>query len=106
MYRPEYPRPHFVRGNWLNLNGKWAFTIGDGDFDSVIEVPFCPESKLSGVEHTDFMSRVKYRRSVDVTAEQLAGTVLLHFGAVDYYAEVFVNGASAGRHQGGYSSFK
>lgn len=105
MYRSEYPRPHFVRGDWQNLNGKWDFAIGDGDFDMQIEVPFCPESKLSGIEHRDFMYRVKYRRTVDVPAEKLAGTVLLRFGAVDYTATVYVNGTEAGSHSGGYTPF-
>lgn len=113
MYRPEYPRPSFVRENWQNLNGQWEFEIdkkkdyldADTAFDSKIEVPFCPESKLSGIEHKDFMTSVWYRRTVDITAEQLSGKVLIHFGAVDYEARLFVNGKKAGVHKGGYISF-
>lgn len=113
MYRPEYPRPSFVRDNWQNLNGKWEFEIDakkdylneDTVFDSQIEVPFCPESKLSGIEHKDFMNSVWYRRKITVTAEQLGGTVLLHFGAVDYEARLFINGKKVGVHKGGYVSF-
>ncbi len=113
MFRPEYPRPSFVRDNWLNLNGLWDFEIDckknyleNGiSYDMKIEVPFCPESKLSGIEHKDFMSSVWYRRSFDVTSEQLSGRVLIHFGAVDYETVLYVNGKKAGTHRGGYVSF-
>ena len=113
MYRPEYPRPSFVRENWRNLNGQWDFEIDDKKnyladetaYDKKIEVPFCPESKLSGIEHKDFMTSVWYRRTVTMTAEELAGRVLLHFGAVDYEAILYVNGTKAGTHKGGYISF-
>ncbi|MBR5738867.1 MAG: beta galactosidase jelly roll domain-containing protein [Lachnospiraceae bacterium] len=71
-----------------------------------ILVPFCPESKLSGVEFKDFMEAVWYRRTVTLTKEQTEGKVFLHFGAVDYRAEVFVNGKKAGSHKGGYISFR
>ncbi|MEG2251458.1 MAG: beta-galactosidase, partial [Clostridia bacterium] len=72
--RPEYPRPQFVREGWMNLNGRWQFEIDNGNtgesrglvhkekLDSEILVPFCPESELSGVQHTDFMAAVWYRR--------------------------------------------
>jgi len=70
-----------------------------------ILVPFCPESKLSGIEYTDYMDAVWYRRTVTMTKEELQGRVLLHFGAVDYECEVFVNGESVGKHIGGYTSF-
>lgn len=106
MFRPEYPRPSFVRENWLNLNGKWDFEFGDENkFDKTIEVPFCPESKLSGIEHKDFLYLVQYRRKVEITPEQLTGRVLIHFGAVDYKATLYVNGQKAGYHKGGYISF-
>lgn len=113
MYRPEYPRPSFVRENWRNLNGQWDFEIDDKKnyladdtaYAAKIEVPFCPESKLSGIEHKDFMTSVWYRRTVAMTAEELAGRVLLHFGAVDYEAILYVNGKKAGTHKGGYISF-
>lgn len=114
MYRPEYPRPSFVRDNWLNLNGKWDFEIGDNgknylddntEYETRIEVPFCPESKLSGVGHKDFMYSLWYRRTVSITPEQLKGKVLIHFGAVDYEANLYVNGKKAGTHRGGYISF-
>lgn len=106
MFRPEYPRPSFVRENWLNLNGKWEFEIGDNNvFDKEIEVPFCPESKLSGIEHKDFMYSVWYRRTVEITEEQLRGRVIINFGAVDYEAILYVNGKKAGYHKGGYISF-
>lgn len=113
MYRPEYPRPSFVRENWRNLNGQWDFEIDDKKnyladetaYAAKIEVPFCPESKLSGIEHKDFMTSVWYRRTVTMTAEELAGRVLLHFGAVDYEAILYVNGKKAGTHKGGYISF-
>ncbi len=106
MYRSEYPRPSFVREGWLNLNGKWEFEIGnDNKFDKVIEVPFCPESELSGIGHKDFMYDLQYRKYVEITSEQLAGSVIINFGAVDYECTLFVNGKKAGYHKGGYISF-
>ncbi len=116
--RSEHPNPQFERKNWRNLNGEWQFEIDHGGSgkarglsreDAVlsgkITVPFCPQSRLSGVAHTDFLRCVWYRRAFVLTKEELAGDVLLHFGAVDYEAEVFVNGKTAGFHRGGYVSF-
>lgn len=116
--RPEHPDPQFERAEWLNLNGEWDFEFDFGnskkesgiidrkDWETKIVVPFCPESKLSGIEHTDFIPAVWYRKTVNITAEQLKGNVLLHFGAVDYEATVYINGKKAGYHKGGYASFK
>ncbi len=116
--RHEHPKPQAERANWLNLNGEWDFEFDFGnskresgiiertEWEQKITVPFCPESKLSGIEHTDFIPAVWYRRSVDIDAEQLAGKVFLHFGAVDYETTVYINGKKAGFHKGGYASFK
>lgn len=116
--RPEHPDPQCERASWLNLNGEWDFEFDFGnskkesgiidrkEWETKIVVPFCPESKLSGIEHTDFIPAVWYRRTVEITAEQLKGNVLLHFGAVDYEATVYINGKKAGYHKGGYASFK
>ena len=116
--RPEYPKPQFERENWLNLNGVWQFEIDNGrsgidrglaeadaKLSDQILVPFCPESKLSGIEHTDFMYGVWYKRTVTLTEQQCAQRVVLHFGAVDYTANVFINGKKVGTHKGGYISF-
>lgn len=115
--RPEYPRPQLVRENWINLNGCWEFEIDHGNsgkarklyeaekLQGKILVPFCPESKLSGVEYKDFMAAVWYRREFEVPENWTSNRILLHFGAVDYDAEVWVNGVSAGKHRGGYTSF-
>lgn len=115
--RPEYPRPQFVRENWLNLNGTWQFEIDHGKsgiarklqeadkLSGTIVVPFCPESKLSGVEYKDFMAAVWYKREFTVPDNWLSGRILLHFGAVDNETQVWINGVFAGRHKGGYSSF-
>ena len=116
--RHEHPDPQAERAAWLNLNGEWDFEFDFGnskkesgiidrkDWETKIVVPFCPESKLSGIEYTDFIPAVWYRRTVDITAEQLKGNVLLHFGAVDYETTVYINGKKAGYHRGGYASFK
>jgi len=116
--RPEYPRPQMVRDRWINLNGEWEFEMDHGKsgrqrklhtadkLNGKIIVPFCPESSLSGVAYKDFMASVWYRRQFRIPAEWQGQRVLLHFGAVDYDAEVWINGVSAGRHKGGYSSFK
>ena len=118
MYRCEHPKPQFMRLSWLNLNGQWDFEVDNsrsgkarkmyenGDFSMKINVPFCPQSKLSGLELKDFMYGVWYRRNVTLTGENLGGLVNLHFGAVDYKAEVWVNGQYAGKHSGGYISWK
>ena len=115
--RPEYPRPQMVRDGFVNLNGEWDFEFDfgcsgrerkmyeNGDFSKKILVPFCPESKLSGIAYTDFMNAVWYRRSFTVPAEWKKDRVFLHFGAVDYYCEVYVNSQKAGSHSGGYTSF-
>jgi beta-galactosidase/beta-glucuronidase len=115
--RPEYPRPQFVREKWINLNGYWDFEIDNSksgrerklqekaNLSGKILVPFCPESKLSEVEHKDFMASVWYKREVEIPEDWKNDKVLLHFGAVDYDTEVWVNGSSVGRHRGGYTSF-
>ncbi len=114
--RPEYPRPQFVRSDWLCLNGEWEFEIDSGDsglarslvtspLADTITVPFCPESPLSGVGHTDFMAAVWYRKTVQVPEGWKGRHVLLHFGAVDYDTTVWVDGAEVIRHRGGFTPF-
>ncbi|MDD2579220.1 MAG: hypothetical protein PHP40_03990, partial [Eubacteriales bacterium] len=115
--RPEYPRPQLVRSQWQNLNGPWQFAFDPGnsgrerkwfrDEHSLplqIQVPFCPESRLSGLGETDFVAAVWYRRSFTLPSELKGQRVILHFGAVDYQCEVWINQQPVGRHQGGYSS--
>ena len=115
--RSEHPDPQFQRKDWLNLNGEWDFEFDFGnsglragvlekdEWSRKINVPFCPESKLSGIEYTDFIAAVWYRKSVTVTEAQFEGRVLIHFGAVDYETYLYVNGEEAGYHKGGYTSF-
>lgn len=118
MYRPEHPNPQFKRADWINLNGTWGFDFDfgksarerrfyEGHLTKKIEVPFCPESTLSGVGYKDFMPAVLYERSFTVPAEwRKEGRTFIHFGAVDYYSEVFVNSRFAGAHRGGYTPFR
>ncbi|RYG74599.1 glycoside hydrolase family 2 [bacterium] len=108
---PEYPRPQLVRKDWLNLNGIWQFQSGNAPdtapvgkaLSGEILVPFAVESALSGVmEHHE---RLWYRRSFTVPKGWKDKLVKLNFGAVDYEAEVFINGKSLGVHTGGYEQF-
>lgn len=106
-----YPRPQLVRENWQNLNGMWDYAITSAaasqpsSFDGRILVPFPLESALSGVKRLlQPDQRLWYRRSFQITPA--AGEkVLLHFGAVDWQAQVFINGKEAGAHTGGYTAF-
>lgn len=116
--RNEHPRPQWKREQWENLNGEWEFEFDFGGsaidrerqlaehLDSKIIVPFCPESELSGVNYKDFMPAVCYKREFEVTKDKLDGRVILHFGAVDYKAQVYVNKELVGTHIGGYTSFE
>ena len=102
-----YPRPRMRRDHWLNLNGKWEFSVRDHHFpkryDRVILVPFCPESRLSGVgEHFAEGAALCYRRMVRLPEGFNRGRVLLHVGAADQVLECFVNDHKAGYHYGGY----
>lgn len=79
--RPEYPRPQFERSEWINLNGTWTFQFDFGNsgkdrqlqsaekFSKNITVPFCPESKLSGVEYTDFINQMWYQRKISIPTD-------------------------------------
>jgi beta-galactosidase/beta-glucuronidase len=117
--RPEYPQPQFQREMWLNLNGKWEFEFDDANaglaqkwaggghkFSRTITVPFAFETKMSGIGDTSFHPWIWYRRSVDLPASWKGKRVLLHFGAVDYRAMVWVNGQLAGQHEGGSVPFR
>jgi beta-galactosidase/beta-glucuronidase len=109
--RPEYPQPQFQREEWLNLNGWWDFEFDEDSangsrFGRPILVPFCFESPKSGIGDPGFHARVWYRRTFVVPQAWAGRRVLLHFGAVDYRAEVWVNGQRAGEHEGGHTPFR
>ncbi len=108
---PEYPRPSLRRDSFVNLNGEWDFAVGDPaqspeHFDRTIRVPFPPESKLSGIGQVFPEEQAFYYRKNFTLPEEFVGRrVLLHFGAVDQEAAVFLNGKELGTHIGGYQSF-
>ena len=99
-----YPRPQMRRNSYVNLNGKWLLEA-EGETRDIL-VPFCPESLLSGVNvHFDEGATLIYRRNFRLPEDFDQGRVLLHFGAVDQIAEVYVNQICVGRHVGGYDAF-
>jgi len=109
---PEYPRPQLVRAEWQNLNGLWSYALTDGEagkpvaWQGEILVPFPVESALSGVmKRVSPTQRLWYRRSFTVPAAWKGRRIVLHFGAVDWQATVFVNGRQVGDHKGGYDPF-
>ena len=116
--RPEHPNPQWERADWRNLNGQWEFDFDfgasarerklyeGGSLPMEITVPFCPESKLSGIGHTDFIPAVCYRKVISISEAEAEGRVVLHFGAVDYHSFVYINGELVGEHIGGYASFE
>lgn len=118
MPRAEYPRPQFERNAWINLNGEWTYSFDFGGsglerewfkstgFDQKIIVPFCPESKLSGVEYKDFINHMWYHRTISIPQDWANKQVLLNFGAVYYKSEIYIDGVFAARHFGGTSSFQ
>ena len=106
-----YPRPQLGREVWLNLNGEWEFTVSSKAelpkrFDRTIQVPFPPESLLSGI-HENFPEEAYlfYRRNFALPEGFQKDRVLLHFGAVDQVAAVYLNGVWVGQHTGGYQPF-
>jgi beta-galactosidase/beta-glucuronidase len=116
--RGEPPRPDRFRAEWQTLNGPWELAFDDADrglaerwysgaapFPLKITVPFCFQSRASGVGDTDFHDVVWYRRAFTVPEAWRGRRLLVHFGAVDYEAWVWVNGQMVGHHRGGHSSF-
>ena len=107
----EYPRPQMVRQDWSNLNGLWSYAITDVNSESFtaegeILVPFAVESSLSGVgRRITKENTLWYERDFTVPSSWKGQNIILHFGAVDWKAEVFVNGQRIGEHKGGYDSF-
>lgn len=118
IYRQEHPNPQWERSEWRNLNGEWEFDFDfgksarerklyeGGALSKKINVPFCPESELSGIGYKDFIAAVCYRKVITLSAADLEKNVILHFGAVDYESFIYVNGQLAKTHVGGYSSFE
>jgi beta-galactosidase/beta-glucuronidase len=113
-----HPRPQQARAHWVDLRGRWQFVYDDAArglaerwferddvFDREILVPFPPESSASGIGDTGFHPVMWYRRAFALDREGDGQKVLLHFGAVDYWAEVWVNGESVGTHEGGQTPF-
>lgn len=107
--RPEHPRPDMLRADWQNLNGRWDFFESDDEkatptYPDKINVPFCRESKLSGLERKGFVKNVWYRRTFE-TPKWTGKRTILHIGACDYRTTVWVNGKRVGEHVGGNVSF-
>ena len=116
--RPEHPQPQFRRDAWLNLNGSWNFAFDfdlsgvakgwpgqPSGWDKEIVVPFCPESKLSGIAFTEFIPAVWYHRTFNIPQDWKDRRIFLHFGGVDYDCRAWINGQRVGRHYGGAASF-
>lgn len=120
MVREEYPRPQFVRqGKWFNLNGSWKFAFDDSDVgrsshwqntdlvsDKKIQVPFVYQAKASGIDNQGIHDVVWYQKKLSIDEPDEYERVILHFGAVDYFTEVYVNGNRSGIHEGGDGSFE
>ena len=115
---PYHPRPQLRRERWMDLNGAWAFAYDDADvgvaerwferedvFDRTIQVPYPPESQASGVADTARHPVLWYHRTLQVDTDDRPARLLLHFGAVDYRAQVWVNGRLAVEHEGGHTPF-
>ncbi len=109
---PEYPRPQLKREQWLNLNGLWNYALVDkgsnypSDYDGEILVPYPLESSLSGVQKRAGEDKeLWYQRSFQVPREWKNQNVILHFGAVDWKADVWINDIKVGSHKGGYTPF-
>ena len=116
--RPEYPQPQFEREHWMTLNGSWDFEFDDQNrgleegwaggqhkFSRSIQVPFCFESQKSGIGDISFHPQVWYRKTFTLPSGWQGKRVLLHFGAVDYRAQVWINGQMTGQHEGGHTPF-
>jgi len=115
--RPEYPRPSFVREDWINLNGTWEFEFDGSDvglaerwfqdhqFSRRIRVPFTFESGLSGINDTSPREVVWYRKRFRLPDVYRGRRIMLNFGAVDYKGTVWVNGKLVGEHRGGFTPF-
>src|SRR5258706_12138133 len=119
----DYPRPQLVRGAWSDLTGSWGFAVDDGDvglreqwfapgqladeaFSKTIVVPYPPESAASGIGDTGFHPIVWYRTVLGLRSATAAGSRrILHFGAVDYRAQVWLAGRYLGEHRGGSTPF-
>ena len=115
--RAEYPKPQFVRTEWMSLNGEWDFEYDDKNvgmkegwykshpFSRKINVPFCYQSELSGIGETAFHDIVWYRRAFELAEGWKGRRLMLHIGAVDYSATVWVNGVLVAKHEGGHTPF-
>lgn len=131
ILRSEFPDPQLRRENWLNLNGEWEFEMDLANQGYVVRggrewsvktvetsfekrrklndkiiVPFAPESELSGIGYKGFMDAVWYRKDISLPESFKGKRCVIHFGAVDHHATLFVNGEKVGEHFGGYTPFK
>ena len=108
---PEYPRPQMVRADWINLNGLWNYAITEASAETFtsegqILVPFAVESSLSGVGRKMTKDNALwYERTFTLPKKWAKKNVLLHFGAIDWHSQVYVNGTLVGEHKGGYNPF-
>ncbi len=109
---PEYPRPQMERSEWKNLNGMWDYAIIPAlesepeSWDGKILVPFSAESALSGVKkRVGPDNKLWYKKEFSIPSSWSGQRLMLHFGAVDWRTEVWVNGVKVGNHEGGYTGF-
>lgn len=115
--RNEYPRPQLERASWLNLNGEWDFKYDDenqglnehwflkGAYDKKIRVPFTYQCEMSLINDQDFHDIVWYQKNFDLPETMIGKKILLNFGAVDYKADVWINGQHVKSHEGGHVPF-
>lgn len=115
--RKEYPRPHFERADWMNLNGEWNFQFDrenkgekekwykESNFNKKIIVPFTYETKASGIGEEEFCPHVWYQKSITIPSEYMNKKIILHFQAADYITKLWVNGTFVGERKGGQIAF-